>query len=116
MWCTKVSFQRTERVAMPRSSLASKRKPRYLLSQSPQITNLSERFRPDADSIQIALLIAEFEQVRLVEDAELFIMTQIGRPLGLFGPTSPVMLVVKEVTMTTVLRWHWMQVSRFATN
>ncbi len=101
---------------MPRSPPACKRKPRNLLSQSTQITNDRIGIGPDTDPVQIAVFIAQFEPVRLVEDAELFVIAQIGHPLGISWPASPMMLIVKKVTTPVPLSWDRVQMSRFSTD
>jgi hypothetical protein len=101
---------------MPLGSCVSERESRDLLAKSPKITNHSIRFGSDADSVQVALVIAQVQGVSLVENAEFLIITQVGCPLC--GPWSPppVMLVVEEVTVTIPLGRHGMLMTRFTTH
>ncbi len=64
----------------------------------------------------LSSFILDLEEISLVEDRELLFLAQIRRPLGCLGPTAPMMLVVKKVTVLTTLGNFGMQMPRLSSH
>ena len=84
-----------------------------LLPESSQNEDLSLWMESQSDSIKVAALVAQVQEVSLVKDAKLLIRTQVRHPLCRFGTSVPMVLVIKEVMIAIPLTRHRMDMTGF---